>query len=342
MALDLEEQEQVAELKAWWQQYGSLVVAAITAAAVAIAALAVVLVLALGGGGDKNAAGKVLSPVAIGAPAVDAFATGTSVWVAAQGDGTLRRIDAENGKPVGDPVRVFDAPYRLAGAGTSLWTISSSVSKAAGIDDSARAPKARTVDLPSSPYDVAVGEDAVWIVGNAPGARQGGQLIAVDPSTGRLRQSPSKSGLDALTTGHGAVWVLEQSAGVLRRVSPGALTTVQEIPVGAGSSALVADSAAIWVANGESGRLLRIDPRSNRVVARIPVRASDNVTLAAGGGAVWWIDKDRGAVTRIDPNGNRVVGSPLLLGGPAGGGAVSGRTLWVTRPSAPSVARIRF
>ena len=33
MALDLEEQEQVAELTAWWQQHGNLVVSAIMAAA---------------------------------------------------------------------------------------------------------------------------------------------------------------------------------------------------------------------------------------------------------------------------------------------------------------------
>src|SRR5436853_267912 len=38
MALDLEEQEQVAELKAWWTQYGNLIVSAITAAAIAFAA----------------------------------------------------------------------------------------------------------------------------------------------------------------------------------------------------------------------------------------------------------------------------------------------------------------
>jgi predicted negative regulator of RcsB-dependent stress response len=37
MALDLEEQEQVAELKAWWQQHGNLIVAFIVAAAVAFA-----------------------------------------------------------------------------------------------------------------------------------------------------------------------------------------------------------------------------------------------------------------------------------------------------------------
>ena len=38
MALDLEEQEQVAELKAWWQQHGTWIVAVIVAAAVALAA----------------------------------------------------------------------------------------------------------------------------------------------------------------------------------------------------------------------------------------------------------------------------------------------------------------
>jgi predicted negative regulator of RcsB-dependent stress response len=38
MALDLEEQEQVAELQAWWNQWGSLITATIVAACVAFAA----------------------------------------------------------------------------------------------------------------------------------------------------------------------------------------------------------------------------------------------------------------------------------------------------------------
>ena len=37
MALDLEEQEQVAELKAWWRQHGNLIVSVILAAAIAFA-----------------------------------------------------------------------------------------------------------------------------------------------------------------------------------------------------------------------------------------------------------------------------------------------------------------
>jgi len=38
MALDLEEQEQLAELKAWWKQWGSLITSAIVAACLAFAA----------------------------------------------------------------------------------------------------------------------------------------------------------------------------------------------------------------------------------------------------------------------------------------------------------------
>ena len=37
MALDLEEQEQVEELKAWWKQHGGLVAAAVVAAALTFA-----------------------------------------------------------------------------------------------------------------------------------------------------------------------------------------------------------------------------------------------------------------------------------------------------------------
>jgi serine/threonine protein kinase len=315
---------------------------AVIAAAAAAAGAVVVLALALGGESD-DPAGKVLSRVGIGTPVIDAFATGRTVWFAGQATGRLLRVDAASGKPVGDPVRVFAGPYRLAGAGTSLWTISSSASEAAGIDTSAVDPTAHTVDLSSDPYDVAVGEGAVWILANASGARKGGQLIAIDPASDRVRETrPSVSTLVGLTTGHGAVWVLEESGAVLRRVSPRAMTTVAEIPVGTGSSAVVADSRAVWVANGDAGRLLRIDPHSNRIVARIAVPASHSVSLAAGGGAVWWIDKDRGTASHIDVEGNRTVGSPLGLGGPAGGAAVSGRTLWVTMPSARSVARIRF
>ena len=38
MAYDLEEQEQLAELKAWWQKYGNLLLSALTVVLLAFAA----------------------------------------------------------------------------------------------------------------------------------------------------------------------------------------------------------------------------------------------------------------------------------------------------------------
>jgi predicted negative regulator of RcsB-dependent stress response len=39
MAYDLEEQEQLAELKAWWEKYGNLLLTAVTAGAAGICRL---------------------------------------------------------------------------------------------------------------------------------------------------------------------------------------------------------------------------------------------------------------------------------------------------------------
>jgi streptogramin lyase len=311
-------------------------------AVAALGGLGLVLALVLGGGGDDGAA-KVVPSVAVGTPTADAFAADGSVWFAGQ-DGNLRRVDAASAKTVGAPLRVIDEPYRLAGAGTTIWTIGSKGSQASQVDAATAHPTAHTVDLPSVPYDVAVGEGAAWVAANPPGARGNGQLIELDPLSGRIRTVQARASLlVGVATGHHAVWILEESRGLLRRLSPQALTTVAEIPVGAtSSSVVVADARAVWVANGEAGRLLRIDPRSNRVVKEIAVRPSDDVGLAAGGGAVWWIDKPRGTVSRIDTEDDRLVGSPLRVGGQLGGAAVSGHTLWVAKQSAPSVARIRF
>jgi serine/threonine protein kinase len=323
-------------------------VPALVAAVVAAAGIAVALALVLGGGGGGggDSAGKVLSPVDIGTPAVDAVAIDGSVWFAAREAGTLRRVDAASAKPVGKPVPVFAGPFRLAGVGSGLWTISSSVPQAARIDTAASAP-AGTVDLPTAADDVATGEGAVWIIVNPAGPRAGGQLIAVDPESSRLRdRRPSASALAGVTAGHGAVWELEVTGAVLRRLNPSDLSTVAAIPLGIpvslGSAAVIAGGRAVWVADGPSGQLLRVDPRSNDVATRIAIRPTNNVGLAAGGGAIWWIDQDRGTATRIDADSTRLIGSPLNLGGSAGGATVSGRTLWVSMPSERSVARVGF
>ena len=65
MALDLEEQEQVAELKAWWKQHGSLITAVVVAVAVALRRLAgLALVPGEPGGAGRGALYETLAKAA--------------------------------------------------------------------------------------------------------------------------------------------------------------------------------------------------------------------------------------------------------------------------------------
>jgi DNA-binding beta-propeller fold protein YncE len=314
-------------------------IAALVGLPVAVIAAALI---ALGLSGGQDSAGETLPGVPVGTRPADAFAAAGSVWVANQGDGTVTRLDARSAKPVGAPVEVFDAPFRLTGAEGRVWAISGSASEAAQIAVGGAQPTVETVALPSDPYDIAGGEGSVWIAAHASGPREAGRLIALDPASRRRRASlPVTASLIGVATGHGSVWALEDR-GVLVRVGPDGSAGVATVDVGPGGSAVITDSEAVWVANAGAGRLLRVDPEANRVAERIAVRSTGDVALAAGGGSIWWIDRDRGTVSRIDAGSGEPVGSPVRVGTDAGGATVAGGSLWVTVPSAGSVVRIRM
>jgi streptogramin lyase len=289
----------------------------------------------------QEAGGEVLT-VPLGGRPADVFAAAGSIWVADQAGGTVTPLDPQTAKPNGEPVEVVEAPFRLSGAGERLWAISSSGALAGGIHARARTSEPGPIDLPSAPKDVSVGEGAVWIVAYPPepGARD--RLVVLDSVSGDVRRNvPTPAPFDRLAAGQGAIWALDGRSGLLHRVRPEAPGVIASVDVGAGSSAVVADSSGIWVADGRAGRLLRIDPRDNSFDEPISVPRGSSVGLAAGDGAIWWIDRDRGTVTRIDAD-SRQVGSPVHVGAQAGGATVAAGSLWVTLPSARSVARVGF
>jgi YVTN family beta-propeller protein len=308
---------------------------------VVVAAIVAVVVIAGGGGGGGKS--RESTGIPVGTSPLDAFALGTSVWVANQDDGSLSRIDVATGKVTRKAVSGLDSPFRLGGSGTTLWAISSGSAKVARIDIGGATPKARQIDLPADPVDISVGEGAVWIASLA--GRQG-ELVELDEKTGKttgdlkgqVGTSPS-----AVAAGQGAVWVIDNDTGTLYRVSSDGSPSVEtSIPVGTGSSAVSVGSGAVWVANTSTHRVIRVDPDTNKIVARITVPASTSATLATGGGAVWWIDRQHGQAVRIDPGRNSTDGDPVTIGKDAGGGTLTAGTLWVTRPSSNSVAKIGF
>jgi PQQ-like domain len=134
-----------------------------------------------------------------------------------------------------------------------------------------------------------------------------------------------------ISSGFGSMWVADQAAGRVLRVTPtGATSAAIRVP---GTIAdLDAAEGAVWVLT--DSRLYRIDPASNRVVARIvpPVPASNGGGLFAGKG-VMWVTVGR-SLMRVQPRTDAVDRSVDLLG--RGGeqprsGAVDANAIYVLR-----------
>jgi len=139
-------------------------------------------------------------------------------------------------------------------------------------------------------------------------------------------------GINALTTGYGAVWLAGR--GVIYRVDPAtarAVATISAPGVGIKLSGIATGAGAVWVTSvGNHPGVYRLDPGRNRVTAFIRLQPTP-VGITVAHGRVWVTEAKPGpgSVVRIDPRNNRVSGPPIRVGaGP--GGIVSGAgRLWV-------------
>jgi virginiamycin B lyase len=135
---------------------------------------------------------------------------------------------------------------------------------------------------------VVVGEGAVWVAGEGfgLGGRWSGAVWRIDPDTDEVLATEGEfgSGVSAIATGAGAVWVVFD--GTLFRIDAAANRVVSTIPVGL-VEGLAVGRGYVWAANHEGGFVLRIDPATNQVTARINVRNACSCSVAVGEGGVW-------------------------------------------------------
>jgi len=131
---------------------------------------------------------------------------------------------------------------------------------------------------------LAYGEGTLWAVG-------GFDVIPIDPKTGRVGAAirvPSLFYLGGIAVGAGSVWVTSPGEGVVWRIEPRRITTVD---LAYGASAITFALGEVWVANRYDGSIERIDPRMTppRVtkVASVPapqdiVSDGSHIFVAAG------------------------------------------------------------
>jgi streptogramin lyase len=232
-----------------------------------------------------------------------------AVWVAADGAGTLARIDPRTNR-VTRRVRLARGACATAAGAGAVWVVNYERSTLTRIDP--RTLRVRTAKVGTTPFDVLVAFGGVWVTG-----WEEGTLDELDPVTLRLLRQvdvgPRPNGLLARS---GRVWVgFGRDATAIATVDP---TTgrVSRFPMGALRPGwFAAGTNDLWITAADTD-VLHVDPSTGRVLGRLHVGRTLAQGAAAPDGTIWIPDKEQSLVYRIDPLHERVLDSF-----PAGPGA---------------------
>jgi predicted Ser/Thr protein kinase len=322
-------------------------------AVVPIAALAVIAAVVLaggdgGGGGttgtsstpgktsttpDENATTK---PVTVnGRPGNIVLASGKA-WVVRSSNARLAVIDAQTVKREPYSPRVGDAPAGAAAGFGKLWVVNQSGPALVPIGLKSHRQEGSTVALPNHGKAVAVatGARAVWvgIRGNP------GLLLRVDPKRRQVAKTIElPDGLQNLTVGAGAVWVIARRANTVTRVDISS-GNQRSIFVGENPFGIAYGRGAVWVTNNGDDTVTRIDSGSLNT-GQIGVGRGPK-GIAVGAGAIWVVNSIASTLTRIDPETQRPAPRDIDVAMNPYGVDTFDKDVWVTSPNANQVARI--
>jgi serine/threonine-protein kinase len=143
---------------------------------------------------------------------------------------------------------------------------------------------------------------------------------------------PIQDGINGMTVGLGAVWIVDGTKPALLRIDP-RYNTVQQIRLPAQASQIdftaptqpAVGDGSVWVA--EANHVFRIDPKTMRVVKSIPVSNAD--LLAYGDGNLWVGQSNLSSISEIDPSINKVIRT-LKLRDWVSTVVVGGGSVWAT------------
>ncbi|MET0911151.1 MAG: ABC transporter substrate-binding protein, partial [Ilumatobacteraceae bacterium] len=255
---------------------------------------------------DENAvglidsgSGRITAQYAVGRNAGALVAGAGSVWVASTLDGTVSRIDREQGQIV--RIDVGGEPTALAFGAGSLWVANGESGSVAQVDPGSNRVVQR-LEIGNASRGVAAGFGALWVTSAVDGVVR--RIDLDHPTVSRsidLGARPS-----AVAAGAGAVWVVSEESGTITRLDPRRGVVMDEIPVGNGPSAVAVGADAVWVVNRPDATVSRIDPRTDAVSWTVPVDP-DSAAIAADDGAVWVAGGDAATVSRIDVDTPRVI-----------------------------------
>jgi len=321
-------------------------------AVVPVAALAVVAVLVLDGGGSSGdgsrttgTTGTTTSPqgdtavptksLTLGGRPNNIVVASGNAWVVRSGVDFLSVVDADTVKRRPFRPHVGDPAGEAAGFG-KLWVANQAGPSLIPIGLKSHRQEGAAVALPFAgrPVAVAVGSNAVWvgIRGNP------GELVRVDPRTRQVVKSiPLPDGLQNITVGGGAVWVIARRRNTVTRVDI-ASATQRPIFVGETPFGIAYGEGAVWVTNNGDDTVTRIDSGSLNTSIIGVGRGPKGIAVGAGG--VWVANSIASTLTRIDLQTNQPAGEPIAVAQNPYALDIVGKDVWVTSPPTGKVQRL--
>lgn len=330
----------------------------LTAGAIALAAVGagVALVLATGGddprppsrptpttttGARTPVAGKLTATIPVGRRPNALAVAGDHLWVASQSEPRLRLFDTLDNDPVSASPKVGVGATSLAVGFDSVWIVKGTTRTLLRYSTRALTRTGPATALPpGNPIAVATAKHAVWV-----GSRHGPEdvpeaaiRIKVGTSSRVVSSTTIDDGVQDLTVGEGAVWVIGRSQARVTRIDM-ATGRRKTFGVGGAPQRIAVGDGAAWVSN-DDGYVTRIDLRSERI-KRIGVSRGPR-GIAVGDGAVWVAASLAGTLTRLDPATGDVVGRPVKVGGNPSAVTVFGTRAYVSLLADDAVARVDF
>jgi hypothetical protein len=175
----------------------------------------------------------------------------------------------------------------------------------AAVAESSNLPGARSIKVcaAAGPFwptmTLAVDGKTAWVA-----CKLQSRVLRVNAATGKQSKSVRLSApVIAVKSGFGSIWALDgtlyrlnrKTGKVVRRIALGAYAAYN-IWIGGGS---------VWVADDRAAQVIRVSPRTNRVVARIPVGDGPASIAFDGGSTAWVINHRDTTIDEIDLKTNR-------------------------------------
>jgi serine/threonine-protein kinase len=260
------------------------------------------------------------------------------VFVANEGDGTLRRIEPVKAKLDSQKAVIGGGPSAVAVGADGAWVTSRNTNMLTRVDPRTMQVVAR-IPVGRGPNAVAIGNNdySVWVSNELDNT-----VTRIDPNTNAAKGPPYKVGLHprALATIPDVVYVANRGDGTVSRIDVPKQRVADTFHTGKRPTALTIAGKVLWVANAGDGSVVEVNMQTDKVVKRVHV-GGHPYALAGTIRDVFVADRGSGRVARINIATGKLEGNAVKTRDPfamrSGLGAI-----WIANRAPGNLTRIEL